>query len=315
MRNILVCKRAGFSIKELLVVILIVGTLIAVLVPAVHKTREAAARTQSTNNLKNIGLAAHSFHDANKRLPFNGSNEPVRPIFLNEKAVEIKYTVMPVPATFTSGSWYFQISSYLDANPIFSDGTANFGAAVLMCPGRGRASTTTTPSAGSITPAWSDYVMNPWLNDPKGGGGITMTNAVRDNRVKLADITDGTLHTVFFGHGQINTEDYSSRVAVPGYIDTALIGGTTATALSSNSAAGPVTFARDSADTRRDAARGWGSPFPQGSLMCAVDTTIKFVPYSFPVGTFNNGVGSPAASIASILTPAGDDQGFIFCDG
>jgi len=105
-------QRTGFTLIELLVVIAIIAILIALLVPAVQKVREAAARLQCANNLKQLGIACHSYHDANKHLFFsrgvtNTGTRSTNPIG-NESTISGLVYVLPY---IEQGPLFTQISS------------------------------------------------------------------------------------------------------------------------------------------------------------------------------------------------------------
>src|SRR5437588_463385 len=105
-------SRRGFTLIELLVVIAIIAILIALLVPAVQKVRDAAARTQCINNLKQIGLAFHSHHGAFKVFPTAGLG--------NDTARTFNGTV---PATYEAQAWGwpYQILPYIDQTPLWTE--------------------------------------------------------------------------------------------------------------------------------------------------------------------------------------------------
>jgi prepilin-type N-terminal cleavage/methylation domain-containing protein/prepilin-type processing-associated H-X9-DG protein len=105
-------RRSGFTLIELLVVIAIIGVLISLLLPAVQKVREAANRTQCLNNMKQMGLALHNYHDTYKRFP-PSLDSGIRP-----------YRKPPNTGWTPYWSWLAQIMPFIEQDNLWNQALA-----------------------------------------------------------------------------------------------------------------------------------------------------------------------------------------------
>jgi prepilin-type N-terminal cleavage/methylation domain-containing protein/prepilin-type processing-associated H-X9-DG protein len=103
-------SRRGFTLIELLVVIAIIAVLIGLLLPAVQKVREAAARTQCQNNLKQLGLALHNYHDVYNKIPPGGRGPPRQ--------------VEPV-GTESNHAWSYRLLPFVEQDNLFRNDLPN----------------------------------------------------------------------------------------------------------------------------------------------------------------------------------------------
>ncbi len=196
--------RRGFTLVELLVVIAIIGILIALLLPAVQAAREAARRSQCTNNLKQIGLAVHNYHDTFNTFP-PGS---------------LRFNIPGINSWSTQHlSWRTRILPYLEQQAIYDQvnwsalqfynvapGTTlrNIDLAAFRCP------SDYSDARCSSTWAPTNYVGN---GGARSGHAYTTANTrgmfwdvhTADARPpRMADITDGTSNSLMASECKIN---------------------------------------------------------------------------------------------------------------
>src|SRR3974390_2499084 len=113
------CRRRGFTLIELLVVVAIIAILIALLLPAVQQARESARRTQCKNNLKQIGLALHNYHDQNNMFP------PA----ISQDGPPISGSPAGTPETQRNFTWLDSIIPIMEPQPLYN--SINFSAPIL----------------------------------------------------------------------------------------------------------------------------------------------------------------------------------------
>jgi prepilin-type N-terminal cleavage/methylation domain-containing protein/prepilin-type processing-associated H-X9-DG protein len=218
--------RRAFTLIELLVVITIIGTLVALLLPAVQKARGAANRIKCQNNLKQQGIALHHYHDVVGTFPAGVENPNERP---NGRPPNQGYhpwwSWMALTMQFyeqdnlyrIADDWAHNHEYHAFGNPIGVNPNPALGTVVKLwiCPADSRIdlSTTITDDIGTSTVAFTEYL---------GVAGVHYFDQTgtfyRQSRVRMAEITDGLSNTVLVGERPPSADlDYGWWFAGAGY--------------------------------------------------------------------------------------------------
>ncbi len=219
----------GFTLIELLVVIAIIGILIALLLPAVQKVREAANRIKCANNLKQLALGMHNFHDSYGRFPWGRSkgalDSPTWAVillpFLEQQALWQRFTDPAINGVsyplITRGSNPVFMTHNLIRGQFRDTGAMKAPVALFLCPSRrstpNTISETYTSGTSSTEGICGDYGVNygsstATADENDGVFWYSMDTATSATGLRIADISDGTSNTLLLGEKQVRVEDF-----------------------------------------------------------------------------------------------------------
>ncbi|MFG0262369.1 MAG: DUF1559 domain-containing protein [Novipirellula sp. JB048] len=282
---------------ELLVVIAIIGVLVGLLLPAVQAAREAARRMQCSNNLKQLGLALHNYHDVNRQFPpcsTDGGGKIgifVRMLpFMEQQALfdQVRYD-----------------GSYVQNLPM-----AESRVATLLCPS-GPEEQSVSSAANEADCFTTHYYGN---SGPIGTNALTGQTYARDtsrenawfgeyatdgvfqlrSRLRFADILDGTSNTI--GIGELSYQKYGFyRAWTRGLYWS---GGVAL--LSNKNHKWPINAAKNGGFTMTFNNGGYGSEHPGGCLMGMMDGSVRFVTESIDMTAYRAAASRAAGEVEGL---------------
>ena len=283
-------QRGGFTLVELLVVIAIIGVLVALLLPAVQFARESARRSQCNNNLHQIAIACHHYHDVHRVLPSGFLNGPTPAGQQNPpqfRAVSLHALILPQMDQGGLGAlWNFK-----DPRQNVVAGRTATVLPSYLCPSDSLPNPPISVIFPMFNPAGDRYALTSY----GGNGGIRSyrsTTATNDgvfflnSDSTMATITDGTSQTLFIGERYHRDFDYDANAGsrtkilgwglwsptsgLPGLGDVTL-----GTVVSINYRHPPGVTVNDNYEDLRVSAMGSGHP--SGANCAFADGSVKFL--------------------------------------